>query len=142
MRLERRFGRRLRELRERRGLKMRELARKARISPAFLSKVERGITTPPAERKLRALAKALGEEPEVMLALAGRLPDDVIEVIQQCPAEYLRLLRELRGLDRGRVKTLGDFVGSIPDQAWPSLLHIFASAPRNRQKKLSDSDGG
>lgn len=99
-----RFGSRLRTLRTRKGLGLRELAKKANISAAFLSKIESGKEKPPAEEKLHALAKALNYDSDVLMAEAGRLPADIIKVIQKCPQEYLALLRELRNLSAREVR--------------------------------------
>jgi len=92
------FGLKLRALREEKRLGLRELASMAEISPAFLSKIESGKEKPPAEGKLRALAKVLDCDPDVLMALAGRLPDDVVKVIQRHPKQYVALLRALRNL--------------------------------------------
>jgi len=94
-----RFGSRLRSLRATKGLGLRELAQKAKISPAFLSKIESGKEKPPAEKKVRALAKVLDFDPDVLMAESGRLPADVIKIVQKYPQEYLALLRDLRNLD-------------------------------------------
>ena len=53
-----RFGMRLKELRERRGLTQEKLAELAGVSRAYLSRLEMGLHDPPLSR-LRALAKAL-----------------------------------------------------------------------------------
>ena len=70
----------------------------AKMSPAFLSQVESGKVTPPAEEKLRALAKALGCEEDRLIVLSGRLPSDVMKIIQKHPCEYMALIRRLRKL--------------------------------------------
>ena len=105
------FGSQLRALREEKKLGLRELASQAGISPAFLSKIESGKEKPPAERKLRALAKVLEFDPEVLMALAGRLPADIVEIIQKHPREYVTLLRALRRLSavqlEGLIQTYG-----------------------------------
>jgi transcriptional regulator with XRE-family HTH domain len=101
------FGSSLKSFREQRGLGLRELARKAKISAAFLSQVEaEKAPTPPSEKKLRALARALGVEPEVLMAEAGRLPEDVIKIIQRHPDEYIGILRDLRRLGAGALRTV------------------------------------
>jgi len=89
------FGRKLRALREAKQLALGELAKKAGISSAFLCKVEQGKVTPPAEKKIRSLAKALDANADELMVLAGRLPADVLEVIQKHPLEYVALLRDL-----------------------------------------------
>jgi DNA-binding transcriptional regulator YiaG len=93
-----RFGAELKKMREREGLGLRELARRTGISPAFLSKVEAGKEKPPSEAKIRALAKALSCNEEMMLARACRLPPDVMKAIQKHPCEYFSLIRASKGL--------------------------------------------
>ena len=66
------------------------------LEPSFLSKIERDIAPPPSEPKIRALAKAIGEDPDVLLALAGKVSADLQEVIRKRPALFADLLRQLK----------------------------------------------
>lgn len=60
----------------RRGLGLRELCRRARLDPSFLSKVLAGKRNPPnAEDVLRRLAAALEIDPVELVVAAGRLPE-------------------------------------------------------------------
>jgi transcriptional regulator with XRE-family HTH domain len=88
----------LRGMREKKALGLRDLARKVGMSHGFLSRVESGKQTPPAGKKLRALAQELDCDPDVMLAMSGRLPDDAVTIIQKHPAEYMSFLRLMRNL--------------------------------------------
>lgn len=90
------FGSKLRSLRIRKNLGVRELATKSGMSHTFLSRVEMGKQTPPAEDKLRALARELECDPDELLAMSGRLPADVVKIIRKHPKEYIALLRGLR----------------------------------------------
>ena len=54
-----RFGMRLKQLRERQGFTQEELAKRAKMSRAYLSRLEMGRHDPPLSR-LRNLARALG----------------------------------------------------------------------------------
>ena len=54
-----RFAMRLKELREGRGFTQEQLAKRAKVSRAYLSRLEMGRHDPPLSR-LRNLAKALG----------------------------------------------------------------------------------
>lgn len=54
------LGRRLRELRDGRGLTLRELSAETGLSATLLSQIERGVTEP-SLKSLRMLAKAFGE---------------------------------------------------------------------------------
>jgi transcriptional regulator with XRE-family HTH domain len=59
---------RLRELREQRFLSQRELAEKARVSPATIANLEMGHTAP-RPSTARKLARALGVPPAALLGL-------------------------------------------------------------------------
>jgi len=61
-----RLGRRLRQLREERGLKLEELGRLSDTDPGNLSRIEHGLSEPTLPR-LRALAKVLGVEASDLL---------------------------------------------------------------------------
>jgi HTH-type transcriptional regulator, competence development regulator len=93
-----RLGKELRKLRKDKGMGLREVARKADISPAFLSKVELGKEKPPSEEKLRALAMVLGCEEDRLFGLAARLPSDIVKIICRHPREFMALIRRLKNL--------------------------------------------
>jgi len=97
-----RFGGHLRKLRVQRGIGLRKLAMTIGISPTYLSKVERGEMPPPSERQVIALANILGQDKDVFLGIAGRIPSDLPAIIQRNPGKYaalLRAVRKLRGAD-------------------------------------------
>ncbi len=75
---------------------VRKLAAKVGIEPSYLSKVEREIEPPPSEPRIRALAEALGEDPDVLLAMAGKVSSDLQETIRRRPELFARLIRELK----------------------------------------------
>ncbi len=66
------------------------------MQPAYLSEVERGNVAPPSEATIRRLATDLGEDPDVLLALAGKVSKDLQEVIRRRPKLFAELLRSLR----------------------------------------------
>jgi transcriptional regulator with XRE-family HTH domain len=95
------FGTFLRESRERRratdpSFSVRQLAHRIGVEPSFLSKVERGETPPPSEEKIKALARALDADSDVLLALAGTVSSDLQEAIRRRPALFAELIREMR----------------------------------------------
>ena len=75
---------------------LRQVAAKARIEPAYLSKIERGIFPPPSEETIVRLAKVLGEDKDVLLAMAGKLSSDLRRIILRRPKLFAELLRELK----------------------------------------------
>jgi transcriptional regulator with XRE-family HTH domain len=75
---------------------LRQVAQRIHVQPAYLSQVERDNVAPPSEGTIRRLAKDLGEDSDVLLALAGKVSDDLQEVIRRRPAVFAELLRSLR----------------------------------------------
>ena len=90
------FGELVRRLREARDLGLRELARKAGISPSYLSMIEAGTADPPTVDKLEGLAAALGTDRDLLVVAAGRIPTDVEKAIQADPQKVLWLLRQTK----------------------------------------------
>ena len=66
------------------------------IEPAYLSKIERGDVAPPSEAAIVQLAGELGEGPDVMLALAGKVSRDLQEIIRRRPRLFAELIRQLQ----------------------------------------------
>lgn len=55
------------------------------VTAAYLSRVERGDVAPPGEETLIKLAHELGEDPDVMLAMAGKISADLRTAILARP---------------------------------------------------------
>lgn len=95
------FGGYVRSVRERRrrddpAFSVRQVARRIDVEPAYLSKIERGQTPPPSERTIRRLAEELGEDADVLLAMAGKVSRDLQEIVRRRPRLFADLLRQLR----------------------------------------------
>ena len=96
-----RFGSYIRKRREslnikEEGFSVRKVAEKIGVEPAFLSKVERDIVSPPSEAKIIALAKLLNEDPDILLAMAGKVSTDILKIIQKRPVLFADLIRKLK----------------------------------------------
>ena len=89
------FGDHLRGLRKQAGLSQRELAMQAGIDFTYLSKIENGRVAPPGEATMRALARALGVDPEDLLARARKMPRDLKRLVAQGTTEKAMLLRRI-----------------------------------------------
>lgn len=101
------FSTHVRRLRlEQPNLSLRALAAKTGIEFSYLSRIERGEADPPANDKIITLAAALGEDPDVLLMMAGRIPPDVLAIIQDHPREFVDLVRQLRGAPPERIATV------------------------------------
>ncbi len=98
---------RLTLLREDSGYSLRRIALAVGLEPSFLSKIERGITPPPSEAKIKALAGALGEDADLMLAMAGKISADLHGEIRKRPQLFAELIRELK---------------SAPDKAFSGIV--------------------
>jgi len=100
------FGVTVRRLREVRKIGLRKFAQRVGMSPTYLSKVERDEFKPPSEKKVRAIAKALGQDSDEILALAGRVSSDLTDIIQRHPrqmATFLRAANDLPDEERQRL---------------------------------------
>jgi transcriptional regulator with XRE-family HTH domain len=75
---------------------LRQVAGRICVEPAYLSKIERGEFAPPSEEVIRKLAFELGENPDILLAMAGKVSKDLLEVIVQRPKLVAELLRQIR----------------------------------------------
>lgn len=75
---------------------LRQLADRAGVEPAYLSKIERGEAPPPGEGTIARLASELGEDPDVLLALAGKVSKELQAVIMKRPQLFAQIIRELR----------------------------------------------
>jgi transcriptional regulator with XRE-family HTH domain len=75
---------------------VRQVAQRIGVEPAYLSKVERGLVPPPSEATIVRLAADLGEDADVLLALAGKVSSDLQAIILRRPKEFAELIRQLK----------------------------------------------
>src|SRR5438552_6236142 len=80
------FGAAVRALRQKAGLSLNELARRAGVDPAYIHRIEaRGARRPPLPRRavVQSIASALGStmrQTDHLLALAGHAPGALLEL--------------------------------------------------------------
>ncbi len=94
---------------------VRQVADRIKVEPSYLSKVERGEVAPPSEAAIARLAADLGEDPDVLLALAGKVSTDLQAVIRKRPRLFAELIRELEDLPDHAVLRL---VREVRDGDW------------------------
>ena len=94
---------------------VRQVAARIGVQPSYLSKVERGEQAPPSEAKIVALARELDEDPDVLLALAGKVSSDLMEAIRRRPKLFAQLIREMKDLPDHAVLRL---VREVRDGKW------------------------
>ena len=97
------FGNYLRERREQlrqtdRRFSLRQLAGRIGIEPAYLSKIERAEFAPPGEDTICAIARELGEDADVLLAMAGKISSDLQAAIRRRPQLFAELIRQLKDM--------------------------------------------
>ena len=114
------FGDAVRRLRETRavseqGFSLRQVAARCGITPAYLSRVERGEVAPPGEDTLVKLAMEIGEDPDVLLAMAGKISSDLRAVILARPKLFAELLRSIKEAPDNAVLRL---VREVRDGNW------------------------
>lgn len=103
----------LREKRLAKGLSLRAFAKLVDVSPTYLSQVEQGNVDPPTAERVRRMAELLHENPDHLIALAGRVPEDLPEIIQKRPTEMPELLREANGLTPEQLRDLTEHVRKL-----------------------------
>ncbi|HEU4377857.1 MAG TPA: helix-turn-helix transcriptional regulator [Hyphomicrobiaceae bacterium] len=75
---------------------LRQVAQRIDVEPAYLSKVERGLVPPPSEATIVRLAADLGEDGDVLLAMAGKVSSDLQAIILRRPKQFAELIRQLK----------------------------------------------
>jgi len=100
------FGQRLRERRVEKGFSLRKFAELVGISPTYLSQVEQDNADPPTADRVKRIAELLCESVDEWTALAGRLAEDLPEIIRESPTAVPDLLRALRGLTPEQLRRL------------------------------------
>jgi transcriptional regulator with XRE-family HTH domain len=94
---------------------LRQLAARIGIEPSYLSKIERGLEPRPSEDTTKALAKELGEDPDMLLAMAGKVSSDLQAIIRKRPKLFSQLIRELKNAPDRAVLRL---VREVRDGDW------------------------
>lgn len=94
---------------------LRQVAQRIDVEPAYLSKIEREEVAPPGEGTIVKLARDLGEDPDVLLAMAGKVSSDLQEIIRRRPKLFAELLRELRKAPESVVYSI---VRNVRDGDW------------------------
>lgn len=108
------FGKHIRKLRKAKGLSVRKLAGSVKKDHGYLSRIEAGKVPPPSAELIKALAVELEEDPDVLMAMAGRVSErfrkalmehprifgEILAHLEQAPKDaLLRVVREVRDGD-------------------------------------------
>jgi len=95
------FGKVLRQLRATRGLGIKKLAPELGVSYSYLSKLENSEVGP-SEDMIGRVAKYFGYDKDRLLLSAGKVPADVLQILQNNPDEAIEFLKQRFGPDNDR----------------------------------------
>ena len=94
---------------------LRQVAARCEVTPAYLSRVERNEVAPPGEETLVKLAGELGEAPDVLLAMAGKISADLRAIILARPQLFADLIRSIKSMPDHAVLRI---VRDVKDGEW------------------------
>ena len=114
------FGNHARTARERRrsqnrAFSVRQVAQRIGVEPAYLSKIERDQVSPPSETTIRRLAEELDEDPDALLAMAGKVSSDLRDIILRRPRLFADVLRQLKEMPDHAILRV---VRGVRDGSW------------------------
>lgn len=75
---------------------IRKVADRIRVHHSYLSKIERGEPGSLSEKKVVALACELGEDPDLLLAMNGRISETMSRAVTRHPALFRSIVENLR----------------------------------------------
>jgi len=75
---------------------IRKVANRIRVHHSYLSKIERGEPGTLSEKKVVALACELGEDPDLLLAMNGRISETMSRAVTRHPALFRSIVENLR----------------------------------------------
>lgn len=107
------FGALLREKRKAKLITLRKLADMIGVSPTYLSQVEQGHFAPPTANRVRRIARILGEDADLWIGLANRIPEDVEGLVKQHPTDMPELLRLVAGSTPSEFEAIKDAIRRI-----------------------------
>jgi HTH-type transcriptional regulator, competence development regulator len=107
------FGQRIKRRRRELGLTQRQVADRLEIDFTYLSKLENDRGEPPGEKTVRKLAVELKEDEEELLALAGKVPEQLRDRAQH-DVRFARLLRQLPDLPEKELHIIYKRLGITP----------------------------
>lgn len=91
------------------------MAERIGITPTYLSKIEREELPPPSEDIIVRLADELGQDPNVLLAMAGKVSEQLRRIICKRPQLFARLLEQL---ENAPDETIDRATRKVRDGAW------------------------
>jgi transcriptional regulator with XRE-family HTH domain len=108
------FGSIIRDLRVAQDLGLREAAGLIGISPAYLSRVERGKERPPRPNVIKELARVLAADPDVLFRLSSSTDPELTDYLHEVPeaVDLLRFVKDAH-LSPEQISQLIDFAQQV-----------------------------
>ncbi len=100
------FGTRLRRRREEAGFTLRGFAEMIGVSSTYLSQVEQGKYDPPTAERASRIAELFEEDPDEWIGYAGRVPEDIQNLVREASPQMLELIRSILRLSERQLKEL------------------------------------
>jgi transcriptional regulator with XRE-family HTH domain len=94
------FGQILRQLRNKAGIGIKRLAPELKVTYSYLSKLENNEIRPSADLVDR-VADYFHYDRDNLLISAGKIPEEVLEILREHPDDALKFLREHFGSKNG-----------------------------------------
>ena len=101
------LGETIKDLRDKKRLSMRGLAKAVDVTPMHISNIEKGFTTG-SSGLIAKIARVLEADVDSLLHMVDRVDPEVVEVIQQNPQavpNFLRSAKDLSSDDWGKMQT-------------------------------------
>lgn len=94
------FGQYIRKIREEKyeidkTFSLRQVAQRIQVEPSYLSKIERGDEKP-SEKTIKNLAQELHLDENILLAMEGKISQDLQDIILKNPVIFAQLLKVLQ----------------------------------------------
>ena len=99
--MQRRFGGLFKKLRKKSGIGIKRLAPELGVSYSYLSKLEHGATLP-SEKLVYKAAEYFSCDPDPLLLAAGKVPPEILRILQDNPEDALDFLKRRFGGGNGR----------------------------------------
>lgn len=75
---------------------IRKVANRIGIHHSYLSKIERGEPASLSEKRMVALAAELGDDPDLLMAMNGKVSEEIRRAVFDNPVRAVELLRAIK----------------------------------------------
>lgn len=94
---------------------LRQVAARLGVAPAYLSQIERDEGSTPTEPRILLLASELKLDPNLLLAMAGRVSSELQAIILKRPQLFAEMLSTCKNLPDNAILTL---VREVREGVW------------------------